>query len=1751
MNNLSYRLYISLLTAFLLFSFSINVNARGGEKENNGKKFPTAYFSQSNTYSVTGANSTTVAKIFGQDKKVNVKFPNPDKPSETISTSAGNFTGEVDGKSGSFYCIDIHHYIKYYTDDQPHTYKDDGSVDPKIIYVINNYFPYKAYPYTGSASSSQIEAAAVQIALWHFSDGVDANKVDNTSVKTRALQIISDAEANYSSYQPFETLLIVPGNQDAPTGSDAKFYVSAFNSNGDPLSGITVTLSVSNGTLSATSLVTDANGNTPEIKLTQGGDIVSEITASASVMLAPGVRYVHSVEPNTWQKLVLATPSGVTKKSTAIINWFTPANCVIKGYTTFTQGGWGNKNGTPGKIRDKNFNSVFPSGLTIGSTYKLKLNSSSKVKDFLPQGGTPSKLTQNYTDASSTSAGVFGGQMVALKLNIEFDKAGVIGTNSVDLGDLQIAKGPFAGKTVKQFYELAETAFGGGALNGFTYSQFSDAATAINENFDDGKTDNGFLICAAVNVKASIGDFVWLDANKNGIQDNNEAGFGAVKVHLYNCKDELISSTETTLNGGYALSDLNPGDYYVKFELPSGYLFSSANAGDNKAKDSDAEVSSGKTECTTLSPGENDLTWDAGIYKEDCKSSIGDFIWHDKNVNGFQDSGEPGIKNVLVELYSGDKVIATSTTDEAGKYLFPNLANGSYKVKIAKSNYEADGVFFNSEKTKWYSSPKDKGNNDLLDSDASKDEAVTVVINCANNTTIDFGFYFTCVTITKTADVKTVKPGAKITYTFTVENCGDIQFHGGIDIFDRVINPKSPYLIKHVDILDPGKSTSFTAEYTTKESDCGDLINEVTAEAHPVDGSAYLTDKATATVKVDCSTPCTDGWSLEIDKNKEVCEHNPVDFIINGKVTITPKPSKGYLVTSWKVAFPNDGSVDNSSKIDTIEISGDKEFKITAKWPGVRSEDTRVEIQYTVSVLDCNKNELNKEYQGKISWTPEVCPPPPGKDADLKIEKTSSIANPQCGDNVTYTIKVTNLGPGDSKAVKVMDLLPAGIKYLSHTVSQGVYDNVTGIWEVNDLALAGEATLTISIKADCEEINGAAFDLGDAKDYNLFVIQDLNQPSSDTEGKVAVGRDANLAHYSIGDKLNANIGDVLIVGRDLVYTSGRVFNGNVVYGNTTNLPIYVTSIDGELRNDNPINFTAAKTYLENLSTKLSSYPATGTSELAWSTLKLTGTDPHLNVFTVDGKDLSDALTLEVHVPNGAVALVNVNGTGMDWSGGLDIYGTTYNNILYNFYEATSMDINNIEVRGSVLAPYADINFASGVQYGQMICKSLEGQGQFNYFPFHGNIPSNKTIVNIASITGSLTNDPNASNNNSSSVFVMNNSNANPNTGNNGTGEADGQWEEVGSFNSGEIILTMAFDNSGTYAGTVGGKINKSIDGGKTWTRVNDDMNVGWVWSLVYHNSVLFAATEKGVYKYDGSAWKLTSLQEKEVRAIATDGSILYAGTWGYGVFKSIDNGESWFDYNNELADKAVQALAVDKKGNLFAGTGSLGIFKVFAGEDRWYQYNIGNNSIWAIGVSENAVIASCYGGGVYVSTDNGSNWQKSPLQQNYIYSLVTDKSNKVFASSWTSGVFVTTDEGASWQQLGMSGFGVSSMVTSPNKDDLFAGTKEGKIFKISFRPTSIDEEEALPTEFNLLQNYPNPFNPETIITYQLPVASRVTLKLYDILGREVITLVNESQNAGTHRVKFNAVTERLASGVYFYRIIAGNYISTKKMMLLK
>jgi flagellar hook assembly protein FlgD len=94
-----------------------------------------------------------------------------------------------------------------------------------------------------------------------------------------------------------------------------------------------------------------------------------------------------------------------------------------------------------------------------------------------------------------------------------------------------------------------------------------------------------------------------------------------------------------------------------------------------------------------------------------------------------------------------------------------------------------------------------------------------------------------------------------------------------------------------------------------------------------------------------------------------------------------------------------------------------------------------------------------------------------------------------------------------------------------------------------------------------------------------------------------------------------------------------------------------------------------------------------------------------------------------------------------------------------------------------------------------------------------------------------------------------------------------------------------------------------------------------------------------------------------------------------------------------------------------------------------------------------------------------------------------------------------------------------------------------------------DEKNNIPKAFALSQNYPNPFNPSTIISWQLAASSDVSVKVYDALGKEVATLINEKQNAGSHQIEFKA--KGLASGIYYYRIKAGKFTETKKMILLR
>jgi serine-aspartate repeat-containing protein C/D/E len=204
-------------------------------------------------------------------------------------------------------------------------------------------------------------------------------------------------------------------------------------------------------------------------------------------------------------------------------------------------------------------------------------------------------------------------------------------------------------------------------------------------------------------AKASIGDFVWEDKNYNGVQDGGESGIANVTVKLLNSANTVLATTTTDSSGKYLFSNLNPGDYKVQVVAPSGYGVTKQDQGSDNAKDSDIN-SSGITALTTLSADEDDLRWDAGLYR---KASVGDKVWEDWNHNNVQDVGEGGIGNIKVQLLNatGTSVLATTYTDSSGNYLFSNLNPGTYMLQFDKTNVSFSnshwGGTYNMSDWKW------------------------------------------------------------------------------------------------------------------------------------------------------------------------------------------------------------------------------------------------------------------------------------------------------------------------------------------------------------------------------------------------------------------------------------------------------------------------------------------------------------------------------------------------------------------------------------------------------------------------------------------------------------------------------------------------------------------------------------------------------------------------------------------------------------------------------------------------------------------------------------------------------------------------------------------------------------------------------------------------------------------------------------------------------------------------------------------
>ena len=202
-------------------------------------------------------------------------------------------------------------------------------------------------------------------------------------------------------------------------------------------------------------------------------------------------------------------------------------------------------------------------------------------------------------------------------------------------------------------------------------------------NLASGETDRTWdLGLSLPTPPAAIGDLVWYDSDKNGLQDAYETGVPGVTVHLLDAGGQVVATTATGANGGYLFENLPPAAYQLQFAPPAAYRISpqGAGAGDN---DSDANPATGLTVLTTLTPGEMDRTWDMGLYLPEAPAMIGGRVWFDTNRDGLQNAGETGMPGIAVQLYTGAGMLITEqATDAQGVYQFRNLPAGEYFVQF-------------------------------------------------------------------------------------------------------------------------------------------------------------------------------------------------------------------------------------------------------------------------------------------------------------------------------------------------------------------------------------------------------------------------------------------------------------------------------------------------------------------------------------------------------------------------------------------------------------------------------------------------------------------------------------------------------------------------------------------------------------------------------------------------------------------------------------------------------------------------------------------------------------------------------------------------------------------------------------------------------------------------------------------------------------------------------------------------------------
>ena len=604
-------------------------------------------------------------------------------------------------------------------------------------------------------------------------------------------------------------------------------------------------------------------------------------------------------------------------------------------------------------------------------------------------------------------------------------------------------------------------------------------------------------------VVAVLGDRVWLDSNTNGIQDASETGgVSGATVRLYDASSNLITSTQTDAGGNYQITGLGAGTYFLEFLPPTNYYISPQDQGSDDTADSDADPTNGRTATFSVAAGTNDFSWDAGLYLP--PGFVGDYTWFDSNSNGIQDAGEPGMSNITVYLYDGNSnLVSTTQSDASGYYFFENVTPGSYFLKFEQP---PDYTF----------TVADQGSDDALDSDVSKITRCTPVFTVAPfamATNWDAGYILPefGLRITKTSDVTgCASPGDVVTYTIEVVNTGTVEH--SVTVYDPVPAGATyvsnstwviGYGVASNTVRDEFNAVSYSNNDGTLdwlgpwiENDpygnpgpVGDYVGITNGRLRihwayvgdeRIERAADLSGYTGAVLSFDWETVGLDaGETISVLISTDGVSFTTLDSFGGTASGWTNYDISAYISPSTTVRYANESENWEAGEMaffDNVEISMLSAPGIVTNAggpPPVLAEDYTVGTGQTLTVtfqvtVDTpgtvaqliNTASVASATQPAISDVITDCV----VHADLALSKTVSDTSPSEGESIQYILTLTNQGPDDATGIEVSDLLPSGVTYHSH--SNGVYNEVSGIWQVGDLAVGSSTSLYIMAGVD-------------------------------------------------------------------------------------------------------------------------------------------------------------------------------------------------------------------------------------------------------------------------------------------------------------------------------------------------------------------------------------------------------------------------------------------------------------------------------------------------------------------------------------------------------------------------------------------------------------------------------------------------------------------------------------------------------------